>query len=155
MNKTAKQVILTLASFIAPFILFLLLGNGFVASFFIAILVDAFVIAAYFLYHKQIAKVKEVGYEEICDRVTEILFKLKQDGEIIEGVTLGPEFMEIEHKSDENAEVVKSTIPFIVWGVDGKKTYLHASKAAKDFLGKSYSILMLGELIVISKKKDE
>ena len=63
--------------------------------------------------------------------------------------------MEIEHKSDENAEVVKSTVPFIVWGVDGKKTYLHASKAAKDFLGKSYSILMLGELIVISKKKDE
>lgn len=154
MNPTVKRVIILVTFFVAPFVLLLLFGCKLVPSFFIALLIDGFFMVAFTAMFRRLSKVKEVGYEEICDRATEILFKLKQEGDEIEGVTLGPEFMEIEHKKKDSSEVEKSTIPFIAWGVDGKKTYLHASKAVKDFLGKNYSILMAGEFIVISKKNE-
>ena len=154
MNPTVKRVIIVVSFFIAPFILLLLFGCKLVPSFFIALIVDGFFMVAFTVMFRRLGRVKELNYEEICDRATEILFKLKQEGDEIEGVTLGPEFMEIEHKKKDKEEIEKSTIPFIAWGVDGKKTYIHASKAVKDYLGKNYSILMAGEYIVISKKNE-
>lgn len=155
MNKIVKQVLLTIFAFVIPFIMLLIFGCGFVMSFVIALIVDAFVAGAFFVYHKMMAKVKDVSYEEICDRATEVVFRLKQDGKIIESVTIGPLFMEIEYKDNENSEIEKSTVPYAAWGIDGKKTYIHASKAVKDYLGKRYSILMAGDYIVISKRETQ
>lgn len=154
MKFNAKRVILLVAFFIAPFIVLLLCGCKLVPSFFIALMVDIFFMVAVMAMNRRLSKVKEVNYQEICDRATEILFKLKQEGDEIEGVTLGPDFMEIEHKKKDSEDVEKSTIPYVAWGIDGKKTYLHASKPVKDLLGKNYSIMMAGDFIVITKKND-
>ena len=153
--KVVKQVVYTLVAFIIPFIILLLLDCGIVMSFVIALIVDAFILGAFLVNHKALAKVKDLSYEEICDHSTGIIFKIQQDGNVIESVSLNPQFIEIEHKKADATETEKAVIPFSSWGVDGSKTYLHASKAVKDYLGKKYSIVMAGDYIVISRKEEQ
>lgn len=159
-NQKKKYLLFGLL-FTLPFLLSALFsiskenGIDWIQTFVVGTLMDIMFAAAVFLYHKNKPKNEETDSTELCDRVTGIMFTFRQSGAIVESVTVGPSFIEVEHIDKEGNPAEKSVFSYAAWGIKGNKTYLHAAKAARDYLGLDYSLMMAGDFIIINRKKEK
>lgn len=152
MNNPRLRPIIIACLSIIPFFAFLIMGLSVEASITAEIILVLFFFFAVVLYKRSMRGVKDVEEEKISENILPVLFELTQQGAVIESVTLMPTMLEIEYrKSNDEDMMVKAEYLYSSWGIRGDRVYIMASKPIKDFLGKSYTIKMFGDILTVEK----